>query len=346
MDLILKNKYKIQLLSESVTLKDVLDGIAYTLDITLVETNELKNIGIVKGDSIELFDYEFGSGNYAQIFSGIIWDINKSKKTKKISITGKERTVYIEESEDEMLWSEGQTLTQRMTIIANKWNIPIGIKPDTKIGLSKDKRKESLYSMLKKDIKETAQKGGEMYRIRMDVKLDLLELGSNDHIYILDNIIEDLDEKDSLQGAITQVKVLGKEETKKKSKKKTDSEKDKTTKSNSSNEEEKELILSPVIGVFKKDTETYGTIQKIVDDNKVDDYAKAKSKADCLFSNGETSKTLKCCKDINTLHAGNTVSVYGEILYITELTHNLGSGGKMNLTVMKKEDVRRKFYSE
>ncbi|NOW54632.1 hypothetical protein FHU24_001061 [Clostridium saccharobutylicum] len=83
MDLILKNKYKIQLLSESVTLKDALDAIAYTMDIAIIETDDLKSIGIAKGDSIELFDYEFGSGNYAQIFSGVIWDISKNKKSKR-----------------------------------------------------------------------------------------------------------------------------------------------------------------------------------------------------------------------------------------------------------------------
>lgn len=214
MDLILKNKYKIQLLSESVTLKDALDAIAYTMDIAIIETDDLKSIGIAKGDSIELFDYEFGSGNYAQIFSGVIWDISKNKKSKKISITGKERTVYIEESEDEYLWTEGQTAAERATIIANDWGIPIGYFEDTEIKLSKDKRKESLYSMMKKDLKETAQKDGKLYRFRMDVNLDLFELGSNIFIYELDNIMEELDEKDSLDGAVTQVKVLGKEKNK------------------------------------------------------------------------------------------------------------------------------------
>ena len=68
MDLVLKNKYKIQILSESVTLKEAIDGIAYTLNISLIETGELKNIGIAKGDSIELYDYLFGSNNYEQIF--------------------------------------------------------------------------------------------------------------------------------------------------------------------------------------------------------------------------------------------------------------------------------------
>lgn len=334
MDLVLKNKYKIQILSESVSLKDAIDGIAYTLNISLVETEELKAIGIVKGDPLEVYDYEFGSGNYSKIFCGVVWDIDRNKKSKKISITGKERTVSIEESEDEYLWSEGQTATQRGTIICTDWGIPIGNFADTGIGLAKDKRKESLYSMMKKDLKETAQKGGKLYKFRMTTSLDLIKLGSNTTIYKLDNIIDDLNEKDSLDGAVTQVKVLGKEDTKNKSK------------SSSGSGTEKEFVLSPIIGVFKKDTGTYGTLQKIVDDDKVDDYAKAQSKANCLFSSGETSKNLNCCKDINTLRAGDTVSVYGEIILITEITHNLGSAGKMSLTVMTLECVRRKFYSE
>lgn len=332
MDLVLKNKYKIQIVSESVSLKEAIDGIAYTLNISLVETEELKNIGIVKGDSIELYDYAYDNGSYSRIFCGIIWDTDKDKKNKKIEITGKERTRVIEESEDEYLWSDGQTATQRGTIICNDWGIPIGSFADTGIGLSKDKRKEALYSMMKKDLKETAQKGGGLYKFRMTTSLDLIELGTNSVIYKLDNIIDDHKEKDSLDGAITQVKVLGKEDTK--------------NSDSGSTGSEKELVLSPVIGAFKRDTETYGTLQKIVDDDKVDDYAKAQSKANCLFSSGETSKTINCCKDINTLRTGDLVSVYGENVCVTEITHNLGTGGKMSLTVMKIEDVRRKFYSE
>jgi hypothetical protein len=332
LELVLKNKYKIQILSESVTLKEAIDGIAYTLNISLMETEELKNIGIAKGDSIEIYDYLFGSNNYEQVFNGVIWDTNKNKKSKKITIIGKERTAVIEESEDEYLWSDGQTATLRTTIIANDWGIPIGNLLDTAIALSKDKRKESLYGMIKKDLKETAQKGGSLYKLRMNTKLNLIEIGSNTIIYKLDSILDDLDEKDSLESAVTQVKVLGKEDAKKKG--------------NSSNTGEKELVLSPIIGIFKKDTETYGTIQKIVDDDKVDDYAKAQAKANCLFSSGENSKTLSCIKDINTLRAGDIVSIYDENVCITEITHNLGTGGKMNLTVMKIENVRRKFYSE
>jgi hypothetical protein len=337
MDLVLKNKYEIEILSESVTLKEAIDGIAYTLNISLIETEELKNIGMAKGDSLELYDYAYDNGSYSRIFCGIIWDTEKDKKNRKITLTGKERTRVIEESEDEYLWSDGQTATQRGVMICNDWGIPIGNFADTGISLAKDKRKESLFGMMKKDLKETAQKNGSLFKFRMGTSLDLIELGTNSTIYKLDNIIDDYKEKDSLDGAITQVKVLGKEDT---------TGKRRTTKNADGEKVEKELVLSPVIGVFKKDTEKYGTLQKIVDDDKVDDYAKAESKANCLFSSGESSKTLNCCKDINILRTGDLVNIYGETVCITEITHYLGSSGKMSLTVMKMEDVRRKFYSE
>ena len=41
MELVLKNKYKIQILSESVTLKEAIDGIAYTLNISPVSYTHL-----------------------------------------------------------------------------------------------------------------------------------------------------------------------------------------------------------------------------------------------------------------------------------------------------------------
>ncbi len=336
MELVLKNKYKIQLLSEEATLKESIDSIAYTLNLSLIETDEFKNIGLVKGDSIQLYDYMFSSNEYKKIFDGTVRDINGSKKNKKLSIICRERTVNIEESEEEYLWKDCQTATQRAKIICNDWGIPVGSFSETSIGLAKDLRKESLFSTMKKDLKETAQKGGSLYKFRMSESLDLVELGSNSVVYKLDSIVDDIQNKSTLSGAITQVKVLGKEETKK------STEKNKT----SSSSEEKELILSPILGVFKKNTDKYGTIQKLLQDEKIDDYSKAKSKADALFNNGEDSISVPCVKDINTIRAGDKVSLYNTIYYVTDITHNLGSGGNMQLTLMNWEGVKTKFYGE
>ncbi|MZK53682.1 XkdQ/YqbQ family protein [Clostridium beijerinckii] len=320
MELYLKSNYKIELLSESVSTKESVDSLAYTLNIELALTDELEALGIAKGDSIQLYDYAYGTGAYSMIFNGVIWDLNKSKKAKKISLTGKERTVYLEESESEYLVYEGETATQRVSTIAYYWNIPMGWVEDTKIGLSKGRRKESLYSMIKSYFKETAQKGGSLYRLRMDEKLDLLELGTNEITYELSTVIDNLDEKESLDGVVTQVKVLGKNEN--------------------------DDTYSPVIGVFKNNTDKYGTIQKIVQDEKIDDYAKAQTKSNTLFSTGEDSITINCTQDINTLRAGHKVSLYQTIYYVTDITHKLGGKGSMSLVLMTWDGVKNKFYGE
>ncbi|MBU5227860.1 XkdQ [Clostridium senegalense] len=320
MELILRNKYKITLTAESGTLKESIDGIAYTLNLTLINTKEFENLGIAKGQSIELYDYAFNSKDKVRIFSGIVWDINKSKKTKKMSITCKERTVYIEESEDEFLCLNGQTATQRATLLCKEWNIPIGSFANTKIGLTKDRRKESIYSMMWKDLKETAQNGGGLFKFRMETKLNLIKLGSNSIVYRLDSILDDVQPKSSLSGAVTQVKALGKND--------------------------KDDTKSPIIGIFKKNTEGYGTIQKIVQDDKIQNYASAQNKANALFNNGEDSIDISCVQDINVIRAGDVTSLYDTRYYVTDITHNLGGKGSMDLTLMDWEGVKKKFYGE
>lgn len=322
MELVLKNKYKIQNLSENISLKESIDGIAYTMDINLVESKQLKDIGINKGDSIKLYDYEFDSdSNLIKIFDGVIWDINKSRKTKKINLMCKERTIYIEQSEDEYIFSEGQTALQHTKKLCSDWGIPLGVLENTKVGLAKAVyRKETIFGIMRKDLKETAQKGGSLYKYRMRDKLDLFEIGSNNAVWKLESITDDIQEKNSLQGAVTKVKVLGKQN--------------------------KDESKSPVIGTYSKDTDKYGTIQKIIQDEKIKNYNDAKNKAETMFNNGEDSIKINCVKDINTIRAGDKISLNGVYYYVTDIEHQLGSTRKMNMTTMSWEGVKKKFYGD
>lgn len=326
MELVIKNKYKIQNLNEGISLKESIDSIAYTMDVNQIETQELKDIGLNKGDSIQLYDYEFsthviGQRNYTKIFDGIIWDMNKSRKNKKANLTCKERTVYIEESEDEYVFPEGQTALQHTTQLCKDWGIPLGLLKDPGIGLAKAvHRKETIFGIMLKDLKETAQKGGSLYKYRMENKLNLFELGTNSTVWKLESIADDIQEKSSLQGAVTQVKVLGKNEK----------DEDKT----------------PVIGTYSKDTDKYGTIQKILQDDKVTNADEAKKKADTMFNVGEDSIKINCVKDINIIRAGDRISLDGVYYYVTDISHQLGNVGKMDMTVMTWEGVRKKFYGD
>lgn len=320
MELWIRNNTRIDISTEKLSLKETIDGIAYTLTTTIAETEAIRSLNLAKGDRISVYDYNYYTKGYWMFFEGVIWDISTNKQSRKINITAKERTVYLEESEDEYYWPEGQTASQRMMVIASDWGIPVGYVDDTQKGLAKALRKENLYGIIKKDLKETAQKGGSLYRVRMDEKLELIELGTNENIPILDSIIDEIEYKNSLDGTVTQVKVLGKKE--------------------------KEETKSPIIGTFKQGTDDYGTIQKIVQDEKVDDYAKASDKANTLFSTGEDTIIVKCVIDINTLRAGNKVKLYGKDYIISEMDHDYGDIKRMNMTLMSWEGVKSKFYGE
>lgn len=314
MDLILKDKYKIKNLNQGITLRESIDGIAYIADINILETKKLTEIGIAKGDSIKLLD-----GN-KQVFCGIIWDLNRDKKSCKIDLECHERTVYIEESEDEYLFGEG-TATTRIKQYCKDWGIPVEELLDTRIKLAKAMyRKSTILSMIKKDLVETATKGGELYKLRMENKLKLYKIGSNSVVYKLDNILEDINEKYSLKSIVTQVKVLGK------------------------NKDEKSK--SPIVGTYKKNTEKYGTIQKILQDDKVDSSTKAKSAAENLFNTGEDSLSIKC-KDILEVRAGDKVSLYLKDYYVIDVTHDINDSSKMSLNLCASLDIiRKRFYSD
>ncbi|MFV3014111.1 XkdQ [Clostridium botulinum] len=315
--IILRNKYKIESLSEGIQLSEAIDGIAYTANINLVETEELKKLGIAKGHSIEIYDIDFETKKNKQVFKGVIWDIDKSRKSKRITMTCKERTIYIEESEDEYLFGEG-TATQRIIKYCRDWGIPTASLVNTKTKLVKAVyRSESILGMMLKDLKETAQKGGSLYKLRMLDKLNIIQLGSNKTVWRLETVAEDINEKSSLEGMITQVKILGKQEENKK---------------------------TPITGIYKKDTSKYGTIQKLVQDEKIKSGAEAKKRADALFNTGEETVRVSGI-DINSIRAGDNVSLNGKILYVIDVTHNLGSAGRMDLTLSGLDYIRRKFYS-
>jgi len=317
--ILIKNKYKVQTLNEGISLSEAIDGISYTAIVKLVETQELKNVAIKKGDSIEIWDNDFETKKLILTFRGIVWEINKSSTiAKHLSLECKERIIYLEESEDEYLFPAGKTANQRAMQYCKDWSIPIGNLIDTAITLPKTVyRSSSILDMMLKDLKETAQKGGKLLKFRMIDKLELIELGSNKTIWKLESIAEDIDTISSLNGAVTQVKVLGKQEDDKK---------------------------TPVIGTFKSNTEKYGTIQKIVQDEKIKSAADGKKRAETLFSTGEESVRVSGI-DINTIRAGDKVSLNGVILYVVDITHMLGNPGKMDLNLTSLEEIRRRFYS-
>lgn len=312
---ILRNEMELDDLKMKISLSETIDSIAYTANISMVVPEEMsKKLLLMEGDPVKIINMD----TKKTVFEGVIWDKNTSNKhNKTATLQCKERTIYIEESEDEYLFKKGTTATQRARQMCGDWGIPIGQFADTKVPLAKAPPKiNTIYSMMLEDLRETAEKGGSLYRYRMQGKLELVEIGSNKVVHDITDTLEKIDQKGSLQGAVSKVKVLGKKDDKKK---------------------------SPVMGVFEKDTKKLGTLQKVIQDEKIKDNATAKKRAESLFSKGEGSISTSGI-DIPEIRAGDKVKLNGFHVYVTGVTHDLGEPGRMQLTLESLKQIRRKYY--
>ncbi|WP_077723597.1 XkdQ/YqbQ family protein, partial [Clostridioides difficile] len=276
MKIILNGKYDIANFNEGITLSEAIDGVAYKMDVSLIEPKQLQDIWIKKGDKIVLIDIAYES--------------------KKLTLSCRERTVYMEESEEQYSFKEN-TATQRIEYYCKQWNIPYYNLANTGKKLAKVIHKTNILDMIKKDLKETASKGGDLFRVRMDNKLKLFKLGTNANVYKLDSILEDANFTSSFNDAVTSVKVLGKS-------------KDENTK-------------APIIGTYKKDSDKYGTLQKIKQDEKIKNAKEAKKAAEAMFNSGEETISVDCVVDINRIRAGDKVSLKGKEYYVIDVTHTL-----------------------
>ncbi|HBF7624484.1 XkdQ [Clostridioides difficile] len=318
MKIILNGKYDIANFNEGITLSEAIDGVAYKMDVSLVEPKQLKDINIKKGDKIVLIDIAYESKKEEIIFDGVIWETRRSEKSKKLTLACRERTVYMEESEEQYSFKEN-TATQRIEYYCKQWNIPYYNLANTSVKLAKVIHKTNILDMIKKDLKETASKGGDLFRVRMDNKLKLFKLGTNANVYKLDSILEDANFTSSFNDAVTSVKVLGKS-------------KDENTK-------------APIIGIYKKDADRFGTLQKIKQDEKIKNTKEAKKAAEAMFNSGEETISVDCAVDINRIRTGDKVSLKSKEYYVIDVTHTLDSTPKMKLNIGTLEYIRRKFYN-
>lgn len=316
-DVILNGKYYLREVLEDAIVQDSLDEIAARLSLTAVITNDLPSI--FNGNPIELIGIPFGESKVKSLFNGVLWDISsESTGTKHATLDIFDRTKYIAESEDEYIFPAGQTATQRIKQYATDWGIPLGNVADIKIPLAKAiYRPQSIYNMIAADLRENVSKGGKMYQARMNgTKLDLIELGSNKTVWVLESL-DSIIQKRSLSGTTTQVKIIGQVES----------------------EEQR----SPVYAIKKKDTDTYGTIQKVIYAPKASDLSAAKQQADEMLQGIHESFFVRGI-DINTIRAGDKVQLNGIELLVISAQHKLGVPGEMLLEVGSERYVRRNFY--
>lgn len=322
-EVVLANQYFLRELLESVTLEDSLDEIAYRATVRLVVTPDFQQIGIAPGQEMRVSGIPFGgTGMVYLLHPGVVWQCDSvTRGQKHLTATVYDTTIYLAKSQDEYLLPAGQTATQRLQQYASDWGVSLGQVADTGITLAKAVyRARSIYSMIQADLRETVAKGGEMFRPRMTPDgLELMRLGSNETVWVLETgqNVEEIDQRRTLEGAVTQVKVLG----------------------NASEDQR-----SPVLALVTGETELYGTLQKVYSDTKITDAGAAQTAGEKLLCGMQETISITCL-DINTIRAGDKVLLNGMDLLVTSVRHELDTPGKMNLELAEYDYVRRRYYS-
>ena len=322
-EVVLANQYFLREIIENITLDESLDEIAYRATAKMVVTTDFP--GIAPGQEIRVSGIPFGGSSMVYLLHpGVVWEGDSSNRGQKhIQVTIYDKTIYIAKSEDEYLFPAGQTATQRLKQYAKDWGMPLGKIEDTKISLAKAVyRSQSIYSIIQADLKETVKKGGDMFRPRMTPDgLELVKLGSNQTVWVLEvgQNIEEINQRRTLEGAVTQVKVLG----------------------NASEEKR-----SPVLVLVKGETDKYGTLQKVLSDSKIKNAGEAKTAGERMLASLQETITVTGI-DINTIRAGDKVMLNGwwELL-VASAKHELGSPGHMTLELASEAYIRRRYYTE
>ncbi|WP_217266698.1 XkdQ/YqbQ family protein [Paenibacillus tianmuensis] len=320
-EVILANQYIITDMVEKITLEESLDEIAYRATIDLVITDNFPAIG--PGQEIRVSGIAPQGTSLVYLFHpGVIWECNsRNSGQKHLTVTAYDKTIYLNKCEDEYLLPAGQTATQRLKRYAADWGIPIGHIAETGKSLAKGVyRSQTIFSMILNDLKDTVSRDGLMYRARMTPNgLELFEIGSNSPVWMLDmdQNVEEITQKRTLEGAVTQVKVLGK-----------------------AKEENKPV---PVLAVEKGETDKYGTLQRIIQNSSIETASQAKKAAKRLLSGMQETVTVTAI-DINTIRAGDKVQMKDLAFIVTSVRHELGMPGNMTLELMHIDAVRRKYF--
>jgi hypothetical protein len=321
-EVLLAEKYRLGEVERGITLEESLDEIA--MRATLQPAVVASFPAIDPGQALRVLSSGPNSADLAVVFDGLVWECNSSlSRIKSLSVVGYDRTIYLARSEDEYLLPEGQTASGRFKKYAGDWQIPLGTVADTKILLAQAVyRAREIYAMISSDLAETAYKGGGLFRARMKgTQLELVELGSNQVVWILaaGENVEELGQRRTLEGTVTQVKVLGSE----------------TIGSE----------LSGILAIEKGETGKYGTLQKVIQDSKVTTESEARARAKLLLSGIQETFAVAARPCVPSIRAGDQVRLGDLSPIVVSVKHELGTPGKSTLELADRELVRRRFYA-
>jgi hypothetical protein len=251
---------------------------------------------------------DWGDGTEEVARGSIVdWDTSNQSSKDTFSILAYDELFNLQDSQDNRYITAGTGTKAALTAIFSDWGIPVGEYKGPDVPHAKTPFKnEYISDMIEQLLDDAVKQGAEKCIIRASKgTVSVLPEGGNDTIYHFDEdgSIEVTKDKVSIQGLITRVKVVGKEDS-----------------------EGRQAVEAIVDGQTR-----FGTRQRIYNRQENDSLATAKAAAQKIISDSEadTRSTTIQGPDVPTIRKGDKIHVTGRTLdgyyIVLSVQHNAAS---------------------
>ena len=236
-----------------------------------------------------VFIYADDGTTKAEVFRGFVWtrSYGSANDGKCLTLKCYDHLIYMQESEDYRFFASGRSTEDVINSICKDWGVNLDYSYSS-ITNSQLVLRGNLADIFTADVLDLVKKRtGKKYVIRSEKDvMKIMHVGKNATVYHLkrkENVINTSSEC-TMDGMITKVIILGKEEK---------------------NER------APVEGTAKGDTATYGTLQKVINKSENESLADAQKEAQSLIDeNGKPKWTYEVeAVDIPWIRKGDKVYV-------------------------------------
>ena len=240
-----------------------------TIKMTNVQDNGKWLTSIIKNRDRWFVHCDIGEGAF-EVFRGFVSDFEyKSALVKEITLTAFDNLIYLQESEGSLFFPADRTTQLVISEICQKWGIDIEY---TYASITHPKLvlKGKIADIFLTDLLEEVRKQtGKKYEVRSEKdKIRIFEVGTNATVYEVaskKNAIE-TNMKKTMSGMVTQVVIAGKED------------------------DEGRI---PIEETLSRNTDQYGTLQKIINKAEGTDLSEVQKEANTtLDENADPKETL------------------------------------------------------
>lgn len=263
--------YQLYNTTTSLNLSEPKGTVAQKATVKLVNTQyEGKWLtSIVKNRDRLFVYYDIGEG-FQEIFRGFVWDVGyTSALQKELTLTAFDNLIYLQQSQDSLFFPADRTTQSVLSEICQKWGIDLSYSYAS-ITHPKLLLKGKLTDIILSDLLEEVKKQtGKKFALRSaEDKISIFEAGNNGTVYEVSakkNAIKTTSKK-SMSGMVTQVVITGKED---------------------------DEGRRPIEATLSRNTDKYGTLQKIVSKSSGTDLSEVQKEANItLDEHAEPEETL------------------------------------------------------